>query len=91
MKGLVKRFFSKGKKVKAGILMAAIMLMSVSSAFAADPVADTSTVTAVTNGMSSIQMTALAVVAAVAGVAVALFAAPFAWQYGKKIFKTVAR
>lgn len=90
MKGLIQGLFSKGKKVKAGIFMAAIMLMAVSGASAA-PTADTGTVTAVTDGMTGIQMTALAVVAAVAGVAVLLFAAPFAWQYGKKVFKTVAR
>lgn len=89
MKDVISKLFGK-TKTKIGMLTAAIMLMAVSAASAA-PAADTETVNAVTDGMSSIQMTALAVVASVATVAVLLFAAPFAWQYGKKIFKTVAR
>ena len=90
MKNLISKLFGKGK-AKIGVLTAAMMVMAVGAASAAAPAADTATVDAVTDGMTSIQMTSLAVVAAVAGVAVLLFAAPFAWQYGKKIFKTVAR
>lgn len=79
------------KKSLFGFMVAMALMMVATSAGAAAPVADAGTVTAVTDGMSGIQLTALAVVAAVAGIAVTLFAAPFAWRYGKKIFQTVAR
>ena len=91
---MIKRLFDKAKdNKKSGFaLLAAMMVMFIAtSAGAATPTADADTVAAVSAGMGGIQKTALAVVAAVAGVAVLLFAAPFAWQYGKKIFKTVSR
>lgn len=90
MLGAIKNRLNEKKKSVVAIFTMAFMMVFAAVAGAA-PVADTGTVTAVTDGMTGIQMTALAVVAAVAGVAVLLFAAPFAWQYGKKIFKTVAR
>lgn len=55
------------------------------------PVADADLVSAITAGFEGLQATAIAVVAAVAVVAILLFAAPYAWQYGKKIFNTVSR
>lgn len=92
MKELKNVFTAINQKRKSVVAtFTAIIMMALVTGASAAPTADTETVTAVTDGMTSIQMTALAVVAAVAGVAVLLFAAPFAWQYGKKIFKTVAR
>lgn len=81
---------NNSKKRVSAIFMAAFFMVYAAIASAA-PAADTETVNAVKDGMTGIQLTALAVVAAVAVVAVTLFAAPFAWQYGKKVFKTVAR
>lgn len=83
-------FISKSKAKVTTALTAGFVIGMTTMASAA-PVADADTVAAVSDGMKAIQMTALAVVAAVAVVAVTLFAAPYAWQYGKKIFKTVAR
>lgn len=89
--------FSKGLnslktgKKKATALLSMALIFVVTSAASAAPTSDAATVAAVTDGMTGIQMTALAVIGAVAAVAVTLFAAPYAWQYGKKIFKTVAR
>lgn len=86
----VKAIISTSKAKISGVMAAGFAMVVAGSASAA-PVADATTVAAVTDGMTGIQMTALAVIGAVAAVAVTLFAAPYAWQYGKKIFKTVAR
>lgn len=78
------------KKSVVSIVTGAFMMAFVVGASAA-PVADPAVVTSITDGFSGVQATAIAVIGAIAGVAILLFAAPFAWQYGKKIFKTVAR
>lgn len=90
MQGIFKRL-NERKKTTVGLMTMAFMYVFMSAASAAGATADTATVTAVTDGMTGLQMTALAVVGGIAAIAVTLFAAPFAWQYGKKIFKTVAR
>lgn len=69
-------------------MTAAIVMAYASGASAA---VDTAIVTEITNGFDGIKATALAVVGAIAGVALLLFAGPYAWQYAKRIFKTVAR
>jgi len=80
---------NKKKKHFVGVLTGALMFAFVTGASAAG--ADTETVTAITDGFGGVKDTALAVIGAIAGVALLLFAAPYAWQYAKRIFKTVAR
>lgn len=86
----IKTTLGNSKKRVTGIFMFAFFMVYAAIASAA-PAADTETVTAISNGFEGLKLTALAVVAAIAGIAILLFAAPFAWQYGKKVFKTVAR
>ena len=86
----MKKLFGSAKAKVSALIVATFSLVAMSSASAA-PVADQGTVDAIKDGMTGIQLTALATVGAVAGIAVLLFAAPFAWRYGKKIFQTVAR
>lgn len=78
------------KKRVTAIFMTCFFFAYAALASAA-PAADTATVDSIKDGFTGLQLTALAVVAAIAVVAITLFAAPFAWQYGKKVFKTVAR
>lgn len=88
---MIKSKLGKKKRQVSAILMGAIVMAYATGASAAPGGVDTATVTAITNGFDGVKATALAVIAAIAGIALLLFAAPYAWQYAKRIFKTVAR
>ena len=76
------------KKLRMSLVLCIVLVLVVcTSVFAA---ADTVTVTAMTGAFTDAKDTGLAAVAAIAAIAIMMFAAPFAWRYGKKIFKTVS-
>lgn len=90
MNAIMTRLNENKKRATAIFAIAMLMMVSTLSVGAAGT-ADTATVTGITAAFDDVQATALAVVGAIAAVAILLFAGPYAWQYGKKIFKTVAR
>ena len=45
----------------------------------------------VTSSMGSLKDAALAILAAVAGVAILLFGGIYAWRYGKKVFSVISK
>jgi len=89
--GKIRSKLSQKKKTVVAMVTGAFMMAFVTGASAATPGADAAVVSSITDGFSGVQATAVAVIGAIAAVALVLFAAPYAWQYGKKIFKTVAR
>ena len=53
--------------------------------------ADAATVSSITESFTSIKNTALAALSAIAGVAILLFGAIYAWRYGKKVFDVLSK
>lgn len=82
MKNMVKKL-----TVSFSLVMVVMMVAAV-SAFAA---ADTETVTAMTTAFTDVKLTAIATLGALAQVAIVLFAAIYAWKYGKKVFSIIAK
>lgn len=90
MNAIISRLNEKKKSAVTMFAVAMIMFVASTSVGAAGT-ADAATVSGITGAFDNVQATALAVVGAIAAIAILLFAGPYAWQYGKKIFKTVAR
>jgi len=67
-------------------LVATAVLMA-APAFATDPVADVG----VTGAFTTLQAAVAVTLVAVAGIAILLFAVPYAWRYAKGLFKTVSK
>jgi len=91
LKGFVRSRFGK---VYTVAMMALVMcMMAVGSAFAAegDGTPDTTTVGAITSAFADVKATALAALAAIATIAILLFAGIYAWRYGKKVFSIIAK
>ncbi|MMZ55480.1 hypothetical protein D1872_173340 [compost metagenome] len=82
---MLKRFF--GKKAMTGTMLTLSLMMIASSAFAAgDDVTG-----AVTSAFDGLKTIALAILAAVGGIAILLFAGIYGWKYGKKVFSIIAK
>lgn len=82
---MIKQWF---RRLSTVAVSAVVMLVVAVPAFAA---ADEDTVTAVTGPLTTVKDTALAILAAVAAVAILLFAGIYAWRYGKQVFKIIAK
>lgn len=61
------------------------------STVAAAGTADTAVVDSMTKTFSDLAATGMAALAAIAGIAILLFAGRYAWSYGKKIFSIIAK
>lgn len=84
----VLNFVKENKKAAVTTLATGL---AIGAATAAGAEADTATVTSVTTQMTAIKDTALAVLAAVAGVAILLFGGIYGWRYGKKVFAIISK
>ncbi|MFD2334703.1 hypothetical protein ACFSR7_36125 [Cohnella sp. GCM10020058] len=81
-----------GKRFSAATLSLCLMIAMAVPAFAAGTeVADADTVSAVTSAMTIVKLTAVAILAAVAVIAIVLFGGIYGWRYGKKVFTIIAK
>lgn len=80
----------RGLKHRASVMTMAfaVMLVSATSVFAADPVVDT---TQVTTTFSSMTTTVITVIGTVAGSAVLVMGVILGWKYGRKLFGMLAK
>lgn len=89
MKGILNIFNKNKKTTSLSVVLGAMMVVGLSAMAA--PVADTAVVESMTSSFDNIKATGLAAVAAIAGIAIVLFGAIYAWRYGKKVFSIIAK
>lgn len=88
MRGILSIFNKNKKTTSLSVVLGAMMVVGL-SAMAAD--ADTAVVSSMTDAFGSIKATALAALTAIAGIAILLFGAIYAWRYGKKVFTIISK
>lgn len=88
MRGILKIFSKNKKTTSLSVVLGAMMVVGL-SAMAAE--ADAAVVASMTDSFGTIKATALAALAAIAGIAILLFGAIYAWRYGKKVFSIISK
>ncbi|MGG3781575.1 hypothetical protein [Schinkia azotoformans] len=82
--------FIKDNKKAAVTSIATVGALAIATAAGAEG-ADTAVVTSVTDQMTTIKDTAIAILGSVAAVAILLFGGIYGWRYGKKVFAIISK